>query len=682
MKTSLVKYLRSLWPAKISETAQVPQPPDAKIKLGDNIRGFHPHPNFKGWDPIIEKGWREGVDFQALLADKRVLILGDTHHDFLGIQRGFIEHLSELREAGATHLGMETDADITRETFDVYAEKTYIPHRLRQLVYESPQNGLGVIFIDMPKAEIASTWSEDETSRNRGIYMGLAIADFLLKNPDAKMVAIVGYAHIKDHDQIPAQLDQYQIPYRLVGVVSEGQRWQESAGFPMPVVSAIATASSKENRYGYVDLSSFNFDIDGIIHFPFPKPEAPSARPLPKDRFLQEIELSQPQKLSMILKDQFKEGPEVKEDQITKPLYINFEDRVDPNVHTWQQTNENKIIEFVSQLEGITNGQKLYLVSLLLSYARNTGRHSLNGSIVKMGFVPNGQFFEIVTVDCCHYPYNPKKDYGSLMSPREISLKTLQDRFGYKEFFSKDLKDLPEIEIGINPENPSALFGFVALVLAAITHPERIEVRGGRLYIYYTDVETERDLNAHFRHGPVLTELFVQDFILNDTEQLLMQAKALGQDQHTCFLSFGYGKNALYDLIKESRLSFIKRRRAEKLLEALKDIHLSYKGVHSEKIDALILGARKELRYLNQDEIDQALELLNQSIESATRGLGLIEEFFKRYPESASRIIDRETSLQALFDQLKELVNRLNEIKLKISSLQGNGVLLGENRKE
>jgi hypothetical protein len=117
------------------------------------------------------------------------LVLGDTNHGLLGIQRGLVEHLKELKEAGVTHLGLEIESDLKISDIDKIAQSTWIPHRFKQLVELAEQIGLKVEFIDMPTSQ-RQTWSESQTSFERGVYMGNYVSEFLLKNPKAIMALL------------------------------------------------------------------------------------------------------------------------------------------------------------------------------------------------------------------------------------------------------------------------------------------------------------------------------------------------------------------------------------------------------------------------------------------------------------------------------------------------------------
>jgi hypothetical protein len=180
--------------------------------------------------------------------------------------------------------------------------------------------------------------------------------------------------------------------------VSEGQEYPSPFGevyfLTLPVVQAIREIAEPNKNYGYIDLIGLPFETKGaiaILHFPRPKVTALTIPSLESSKILDNgiTALDVRRDLAQITP--------IPEGTITKPMYLDFQDKVYGDVRFWKTTNQYKIIEFVKNLEGISIGQKIYLAALLINYANNTGRHSLNGSIIDIGFVPDGQFFEITT---------------------------------------------------------------------------------------------------------------------------------------------------------------------------------------------------------------------------------------------------------------------------------------------
>src|SRR3989344_7140086 len=109
--------------------------------------------------PIIKDHWTE-LDYQALMKDQQVILLGDTNHEQVGITGGLAKIIGDFGVAGATHLGVEfprsrryLDA-ISRfnDTGDIshvigIAESTRNPVRLAKLFANANTAGLMVEII-------------------------------------------------------------------------------------------------------------------------------------------------------------------------------------------------------------------------------------------------------------------------------------------------------------------------------------------------------------------------------------------------------------------------------------------------------------------------------------------------------------------------------------------------------
>ena len=346
------------------------------------------------WKEVIqqEHRWHEGVDFKRLLGTSRALILGDTMHNLLAIQRGIVEHLIELKKAGFTHLLLEIPSDLSVSDIEAISQKTWIPHRNQQLVELAQEYGLKVVFIDMP---VALQESPSTSDVERGVHMGNVIAKFLHDNPHAIVAVIAGYGHIRKYNEIPAQLEKNGFPFKIVPVVGEGQLDFNFGSVQLPVVQAIRELFGQD-KYGYVDVEGLPFETRGavaIVHFPRPKPIAPTIT-----------------EFSYAL-DGF----------MRRASYGYYQMDRGEDEDAWKVSNQDKIIDFVSTLEGINSGQRDYLSQLLISYLENVKYRVFEGSIVYIGFVPKDQVFEITA-------RNPSRD-ASNPKHVEVSLSTLEDRF-------------------------------------------------------------------------------------------------------------------------------------------------------------------------------------------------------------------------------------------------------------
>jgi hypothetical protein len=639
---------------------------------------------YKKWLRLLkeEKRWREGVDFEELFENRSALVLGDTHHGFLGVQRGLAEHIQELAGAGATHLALEIPSNLDPSDISQIAQQTHIPHRFKQLVEDAQALGMRILFIDMPDSEKDPHWFEEETAFHRGVYMGnfiaKAISEAMADNPKARIVVMTGYGHIENYSEIPEQLYRHQIPHRLLAVVSEGQHaFSKLLGIETPfiglaIASAVSTITEKGRRYGFVDLRGRDFPVEGIIHFPRPQPEAPTAQPIPPQITSMGIEANEGSALRLI--EQVSRSPVIAEGQITKPLHLSFNNQVEPHARNWQTTNEEKILALALQLEGLTGGQRLYLAALLYSYARNTGRHSLNGSIVTIGFVPQRQTIELVTVDTAGYPYHPQGDYGSFMQNREISLRTLQEQFGFEDLFIEDVRQLPSIEISNNPENPLAIPKVVALVLAALKHPERIRLVGyflerkTFLTVFYQDLGQAQRPEGF----PVLTQLEVSDFHLNEIEHKFLEVRRLLDALYKVAGDLMYSDEYGFHRFNKGMRIWPQVKCGQDAMKALQEAQASLfdLGTLPYELDRVILNARKRLRYVNQTETDKLLEMLNQSVRSFDAGLKKVSYFFEKYSEEAQQTGRRGKKGEEVFNDANRLYDQVVSLREQIVALR------------
>ncbi|MBI2119015.1 MAG: pyridoxal-phosphate dependent enzyme [Elusimicrobia bacterium] len=597
------------------------------------------------WEEVVDRGWREGVDYHGLLFGKRGIILGDTNHGFLGVQRGFIEHLKELKDAGITHLFIEIGSDLNVENIEEIAERTRISHRFIQLVRQAQELGLEVVFMDMPKNEQQKYQNKDKCDYERGVYMGQFIDQYLSSHPEAQIAAITGFFHVEDFNQIPFQISH---PVTIVAGVSEGQQGYDPLGlslplFTMAVVSAVLVKTNGASAYGTIDLMGEMDHIDGIIHYQRPYEEAPLAAKL--QDFLTS---SSEQATSIVLREGSLPMTFPEDTRLSIPTHRNYEDRVDPSVHTWAESNEQKIIDFVSNMDEINAGQKFYLAAMLLSYAQNNFRHNMGGSIVSMGFVPQGQFFEFKIIDTFNYAYDPTVNYGSLMQHKEISLKDLQRQFGFDDLLIEDIRSLPNISIANNPQNPASLLRFVLFILAVLKNPKRVVTTISDympvIAVLYSELEDTNRIPS-LQSLNYITHLSLDDFMLTPLEEKLNQIKNLPSGLKSSLDTFKYihaFENVREKWVGDARravfaptLKNLAMRKIYKLLDSASEV------INQKEFDYLyektVLNARRELRVLNPSEIEELAAVLDQILEATGQAILEADKLLKHYPDIAEK---------------------------------------------
>ncbi len=595
-----------------------PERPRAQPSQSNRLTIFGSPSAYRDWEEVLlkEKRWHTGVDFRKLLGKNRVLVLGDTNHGLIGIQRHLAELVPELKKAGVTHLGLEIPSDLTPSDIDEIARSVWVPHRFKQLVQAARHMGMEVVFIDMPESERKDSWSAEETSFHRGVSMGDHVAGFLRHHPKAVMAVITGYKHILDYDQIPARLDEGGFPSTLVPVVTEGQPNLSSFSailsgfFQAPVVEAIASYVTKTNRYGYIDLQGLPFEIPGaraILHFPRPRTgRSKDQRKHPEGQWT-----------ALDVRSRLTRITPIPETEPMAPLSIDFQNRIEPHVGNWAETNVSKILQFVGRLEGLTPGQRIYLAALLAGYAENTGRHSLNGSILEISFVPDGRFFEITTVDTAGYPYREDVEYGARKQHWEVSLQTLDDRFGFEDLLVRDVSEIPETHIQGNPQRPSSGLKVLLLRLAALKHPERIIV--GSLPAPLTVYRGEPGISLP------IAKLDLHDFLLTAMEEDLRESVRLTEKLSLPLLSL----DALFkEQLSSTKINLLKKRKIQHIQETLKKAWESMAvGVLWNKLRHRIIEARSRLDVLRGEPAIELIALLDDAIAGAEGSLKEIKAY-------------------------------------------------------
>ncbi len=664
--------------AQAIEAKKTDQPDLARSEVRA-VPGLLDSMNPEPWKQVLEeeyegkKRWQPGFDFKEVMKDKRVIVFGDTDHSFLGVLRGLIDQLQAMKDAGITHFAVEIGSDLDPADIDAISKGTRIQHRLKELVLKAQRAGIQILFIDMP-FEQQKQWSDsDERSFNRGVYMGNFVADKLneitLENPTAKMAVFTGYGHVKDVNQIPTQLEKKGISHHIVAIVGEGQSGY-FMGMNLPfnqlaLPLAIALIAPVGQRFGYVNLKGFNEPIDGVLHVPRPALRAPSA--VIESLSQNKLDSASPGS-DISLSRQASALTFIPETQITQPLSLtSAEDKVEPMSYAWKRTNEEKIVEFVGRLEELNAGQKLYLAALLMSYAQNTGRHSLGGSIVHLGFIPKTDyedaFIEIATVDTFGYPFSYEKDYSSLLQHREVSLTTLQENFGFGDLFAS-AGELQNVEIRPNPNSPTALPKLLALILAAKSHPERIATIGldfganSRLRVYYAN---PREVGMR---APYLVDMSLSDFVLNEIEQTFEDARRMSHELEKILGNIEYKPGYGFSQFLKQKISIlpqvIKGRRIAAQLSMATSMNYG-DASFTNKVSPTILNARASLRYLNQSEAQGLYERLTKSAAVYRDVIQNVSKFYATYNQIAQAQDEQAQTGTQIVDEANRKLNELEE---------------------
>lgn len=440
------------------------------------------------------------------------------------------------------------------------------------------------------------------------------------------------------------------VRYGSYAVVSGGQQTRMGmmrSHFLLSVVAAVRSIATSSNVYGLVDLSDLQYPVNGVLHFSAPKPEAPTAKALPA--------LATPG--LTILNSWSTSLPARISEPLRQPLHLDFSDCVARSASSWQSTNEQKIIEFVSRLEGLTNGQRMYLALLLFSFAQNTGRHNLSGSIVTMGFVPQRQNFEFSVVDCANSDYDPEADYGARRRTHEISLPTLERRFGFQDILVKDFQGIGRVDITNAADRPLAIPRLLALVLAVRSHPERVVVDGDALRIYGSNFSTHKDRPPS---GMLLTELRVEDFALNEREKAWLDAVQPVKQVADVVIHGFYA----FDRAMMGKW-FRQKKQVEKIEKALKESFIE-KYKFERAINQTILEARRELREMRDSDESGLISELDESISRLQRDIQVAETFATQYPKLACASDRRGDSVAKAIVEAKALVSTLQTLGLQL----------------
>ncbi len=154
---------------------------------------------------------RAPVNYASFFQDNRVLLIGETHR-VKSHRREILDHLEELKAAGVTHIFIEGVSPARQEWLDHITEKREPKYpSVGTLAIEAPERaralGLKVMAMDMPANTIGALNATaqkrgDRVTAEREVYilrrnrfMAQMIAKTLRREPNAKIVAVVGAAH-------------------------------------------------------------------------------------------------------------------------------------------------------------------------------------------------------------------------------------------------------------------------------------------------------------------------------------------------------------------------------------------------------------------------------------------------------------------------------------------------------
>ncbi|MFH1848243.1 MAG: hypothetical protein ABH825_03390 [Candidatus Omnitrophota bacterium] len=361
---------------------------------------------------------------------------------------------------------------------------------------------------------------------------------------------------------------------------------------------------------------------------------------------------------------------------ISVPLNASF--AVDLSPERWEFTNQDRIIDAVSQWEGVTLGEKACVACAFLGYTQNTafsGNQPIvkGGSIVNISFSPLTQSFHVEVVDTQGYPESDSAAW--LRRTYKISMKELV-RYAPADLIKQDIKNLYPVDIGPAPNNPVAALK-VALFILASKHPagSRVMLRSEsldliwRLRVFYNDTSGALHLEAE----PFLTELSSSDFLLSEAEGKLDEAKKAITEAHE------YLYRLLFGAEMDNRLEELRRwGKDERICGAAEDLYQNFVATKSTSdslavnLDRLILGARKEMRSLTQKETGQLLDILTGHIGSFERALESVPIIFEGHPElkdekeAQAGDSKQQKTMQELFEEANAILQELLAIRVDI----------------
>lgn len=154
------------------------------------------------------------VDYKQMVANTRVLALGETHTREI-TKEEVIDHIEQFKDLGFTHFGMEVFGTDAQQALDEYQsngdKKDVLIEYLKkgfggwspragelylQMVNEAKRAGMRVIGIDLPKSEQDQYPREgSDRDHKRDERMAHTVSEVLAQNPENKVVTFTGTAH-------------------------------------------------------------------------------------------------------------------------------------------------------------------------------------------------------------------------------------------------------------------------------------------------------------------------------------------------------------------------------------------------------------------------------------------------------------------------------------------------------
>jgi len=528
------------------------------------------------------------IDFTTIRGNSQVILLGDTDHRQTHSLAGITKQIYNLKESGVKYLAFELPTSYNNcvnefnksgdlALINEIAEKTRTPIRVIRLFKTAYEADMPIYLIDMPEEKIKKSWSHNKATLERSLYMGEEISR--ITKEEGVGAVICGYGHIYDK-HIPSKLKKNNISFKRVALVTAGQPQinpilrENEYGFMTANPSQAVADCKKQNESIFVNLNN-NYVVDGFIHFPkFQLIEGLIVREIKPENTKNDYAITCLENMISI-----------------PPTTFDFKKEVEPSCHGWESSNWKKIVNLTSTIESLTNGQRLYLSTLLENYVRKTMHHG-GGSIVTVEFDPESKAFAVDTVDTFGYKYNENGDYGSLARHREVTISSLIKNFGLEKEIT-GIKDVSDTDI--EPKNNSLENSFkLALLIAySLKSPENISV-GDSIYIYP---------NKDKISGTYIAKIDLDEFKLSDLESEMMKLnwdirlnfmpnlslltfkEFLDEDKYfDCISSIIFPKISEAILISRAKLSYLDSEKAVIELENIKENLRTYEKIYDKNV--------------------------------------------------------------------------------------------------
>ncbi len=579
--------------------------------------------------PYVSDNWTPGIDYEGLFKDNQVVLLGDTNHNQHGMLGGITAELENMREAGVKHIAFEIpDGKQYTESLENFyatgdvshikwiAEQTRTPVRLTRFLKRAYDLNIQVHFVDLDSSQRKPEWDYRQECEERGIHMGKRVAELAIQTGD-KIISFTGYGHF-NNNQIPHQLDDQSIRYKKLALVSAGQAALgiiDTHFISMGATRAVSFEGLSQ-KVGTVYFGNEDYGLEGFIHLP--RVSLIKKNPEGTVTLLPARDQVNPNEGAIV---PLKSG-------INLPaLSIDMVHEIEPSSHNWESTNNEKVFQFVDSMQGLSDGQKLYLGIMLETYIRTSMRHG-GGSVSNIEYDPESEAFGIDTIDTCGYPVKPGVDYGSRARHREVTLNTLLNQHGFNELIVKNLEDLPETDVQPNLNTAGSAYKLLILASAYARDPERIKIhfsdahggtqsvavtdRTGRNYLVKIGIEDFELSKVEKRLlvlGDRVTEVYeLSDYLFGsilDTEKEFLDPRDAYKE------AFG----SIEDLLKHPRLIYLADRadgliqrltKSEKAL-GIKEDYWDLVMETTGRLDYLVRKAKRKLRTVRESKIPQRL---------------------------------------------------------------------------